>query len=816
MAENPPDSELREDESSDLFSVTSYSSGTSIPVIEKVPLTKEEVRRRLRWRITYAVSAVILAAIAVFLYVYLSHLSDVSDAVAAASEDGRVASIREALELMEGDDDDASRATRLRLRSMLVLAGEGEDPEVIEGALASLTDQGDDVARERGVARTYLALAAGDLRESMDQASAVVAQGDDAAEPARARAMAARAVGNVEQALAAATIAVEQRPLAPRHVALFAELTARSGDTDGALARLDDLPSDQRNSSTRIARARIMDVAGADLEAVSEHAQAVLDDEGATGHERAWARLLLARAAAAAGDRVVARGHLDQASEVAPPGDELFTLTLIEAALRMGAFAIARQQTERLPTPLSIDAGRRAQISAELALSDRRLREAEAALRHAPAGPRTALARGRLLEARGDRDQARTLYQQASAEPGLRVPATTQLASMELNNGNAREAVGLVGPLLDEFPHHPDVVPVAVEAQLALDEAQRGMELVGPALDAHPQDVRLLAAKAHVQMALSQWEQALGTLDDALRIEDDDANLHADRGRAAQHLERMEVAREAFDRALELSASHPDALVGRLELDLGEFRVADARRIYDRIEEAEIESVRVSRLQARLLVMEIAGRSGMRAVRAALEDHRNDPELIMALGWLYMQAEEFADAARTFGRLLEGEEDPVEAVLARSLGQIRMRASNPAKATLENLVEELDEETLEPHLRAQLHAVLARLAWSEDNRSQAQSEARVALDTDHRNSEAHLVLAEIAADRETDAGEEYTASLEGRHPSSRALAVLSINVDPVTDAACAYAPRYRRAAPNGRYSRGIWRVERDCRNRGEE
>ena len=25
-----------------------------------------------------------------------------------------------------------------------------------------------------------------------------------------------------------------------------------------------------------------------------------------------------------------------------------------------------------------------------------------------------------------------------------------------------------------------------------------------------------------------------------------------------------------------------------------------------------------------------------------------------------------------------------------------------------------------------------------------------------------------------------------------------------------------RAAPNGRYSRGIWRVERDCRNRGEE
>lgn len=796
--------------------MTSYSSGTSIPVIEKVPLTKEEIRKRRVMRITYAVIGVVVAAIATYLAIYFSHISDVAEAVEQASNDGRVQSIRAALELMEGDDDDASQATRLRLRAMLVLAGEDEDPEEIEGALGGLTSDSEEVLREKGVAQTYLALAEGDLRAAMDHASRVVAQGEAASEAAYARAMAARAVGNVEQALAAAQIAVDQRPEAPRHVALFAELTARQGDTEGALARLDDLPENARNPATRIARARIMDRAGAHLDEVSEQAQGVLDAEDATNHEKAWARLILARAAAAAGDRVIARGHLEQAAEVAPPGDELFTLTLVEAALRMGASTFAREQAEHLPTPLSVDAGRRAQISAELALADHQLREAESALRHAPEGPRTALARARLLEARGEIDEARGLYQEATSDPSLRVPATVQLASMELNNGAPREAVSRVDPLLAEFPNHPDIVPVAVEAQLSLEQAPRAMELVTPALEEHPEDVRLLAAKAHVQMALSQWEEALATLDTALRIEDDDADLHADRGRAAQHLERLEVAREAFDAALELTPAHPRALVGRLELDVEEFRVADARRILDRIEEAEIESEDVHRLRARLLVMEIAGRSGMRTVRESLEEDRSDPTLIMSLGWLYMQAEQYADAVRTFGRLTGGDDETVEAVLARALAQIRMRASNPAKATLENLVEDTDEETLEPHVRALLHAVLARLAWSEHDRAGATREARAALDIDRRNSEAHLVLAEIAADRDQDASEEYEASLGGRYPSSRALALLSIRVEEVTDAACAYAPRYRHAAPHGQFSRGIWRVERDCRHRDEE
>src|SRR5690606_21865529 len=360
---------------------------------------------------------------------------------------------------------------------------------------------------------------------------------------------------------------------------------------------------------------------------------------------------------------------------------------------------------------------------------------------------------------------------------------------------------------------HPDVVPVAVEAQLGLSRREAAMELVDPALEAHPEDVRLLAAKAHVQMALEQWEQALATLDSALRIQNDDADLHADRGRAARHLSRLEVAREAFDSALRLSESHPAALVGRLELDLLAFRPSEGRQIMDRIDRAEVRSLKVERLRGRLLTMEIAGHSGVRDVRRALREHDDDPSLVMSLGWLYLQAESYTNAVRTFGRLIQGENPPLEAVLGRALAQARMRAAAPARSAVEDATKSLDEATLEPTLRAERHAVRARLALADDRRAIAQREAQQALELDPKNTEAHLVLADVRADRNEDDTAALEAALDGLHPSSRPLAVLGMRGEEVTDASCDYARRYRRAAPNGQYARGISRVLRDCRRR---
>src|SRR5690606_22136170 len=138
----------------------------------------------------------------------------------------------------------------------------------------------------------------------------------------------------------------------------------------------------------------------------------------------------------------------------------------------------------------------------------------------------------------------------------------------------------------------------------------------------------------------------------------------------------------------------------------------------------------------------------------------------------------------------------LDAILARALAQIRMRASNPARAVLENVTAGLDETTLTPRVRGELHAVLARLALADDQKATATREAELALTHDRYTSEAHNVLAEVIGDRDEAAAlEHYVASLRGYHPSSRPLAVLSMRVEPVDDTACDRARRYRAAAP---------------------
>ena len=804
---------MSDDEESDLFSVKPYLTGESIPVIERVPLTKEESRRRRLWRVGYVFAGCLVGAACIWAALRWMHLREVDAALSLAERGGRVGTVRAALSLVERDDDLLSRSIVLRLKATLVLSGAEEPDPSLADELERLASDDADVLREQAIASTYLALAAGDLAGAMRHASSVEASGPRSAEAARARALAARSVGNVEQALSAARIAHESQAGSPRHAALLAEIMARSGRAAAALELLDALPAANRNAAWRCARARVLDLEGGDPEQVTAFAEEVLADSDATRHERAWAHLLLGRAVAASGDRNGARRHLTEADEIAPVGDELFTLGLTEAASRIGATHLAEQTASRLPPRLSVDAGRRAQLSAEIALATGDLDAADAALRHAPSAPRTSLAAARVAEARRGYGRARRLYLEASEEPSLRVPALTKLAAMELGRGNAQAAADHLQPLLEAHDEHPDVIPVAVEAQVGLGALDRALELVEPALRRHPDDVRLLAAKAHVQMGREQWEGALATLDEALALVDDDESLHADRGRAAQRLARFEVAREAYDRALELSPAQPQALVGRLELDLDAFLAPAAREIMDRIDAASIISVTIERLRARLLMMEVAGASGIRKVRAALRRFPGDLSLRVALGWLMMQAEQYAETVRFWTQVMDAAEDPLEATLARSLAQIRIRASAPAAAVLENLLEDFDESAHSDRERALVHAVLARLAWDDRNRARAREEAERAVALDSRMSEAHLVLAELAIDAETDPVPEYLLALRGYHPPSRPLASLAIREPEVTDAICGYASRYRASAPQGQYTAGVGRVLRSCRAR---
>lgn len=810
--EAPPGrSSPRDEDRSDLFSVKAYSGGVSIPRIDRVPPTREERMRQLAVRTAIAIATLVALALVIAVSWWAIHRMRIGSALAEASDTGRVAALEHALALLEEVGGDTVEARRVQVRGMLRMAGEPIEAD-LGAALAAIPEDGG-AGKARAVAATYAALAAGDLEAAMRAASDISPSDSGAAEAAHARALAARAVGNVQQALASAQVAVEQRPQAPRHVALYAELLARAGDPDAAIARLDELGAERQGAAVALAKARILDAGGVSTEEVGRLARLALEDALVTPHETAWAHVLLARVAAARGDRVGAREELARITDAGAAGDEAYVLTLIEVALRVGMIDRALRAAEGLPSPLSVDAARRSQIDAELALARHDLRRATAALAHAPAGPRTALARGRLLEAQDEMEDARARYREASADPRLRVPALVHLASLELSDDEAGEALSLLRPLLRETPEHPDLVPVAVRAHLALDDAAAARALVEPALATHPQDVRLLASRALVEMAEEGWDAALSTFASAIALEEDDADLHSGRGRAAAQLGRRDLARASYDRALALSPSHPEALLGRLELALDEEEPAVARRTLTRIDDAELRSLAVERLRGRLLTMEVAGQSGLSAMRRALGRHRRDPSLTISLGWLYAQAEQYGSAVRTLGRITQRDDAPLEARLARILAQVRMRASNPAAAALESLLEDLDVLDLPESLQADIRAIQARLAVANGSRPLAirQSDRALALDPGH--AEAHLVRADLLLERDRDPTEELEAALAGPHPSSRPLAQLALRAETVDDRTCELAGRYRRAAPNGQFSRGVWRLLRDCRDR---
>lgn len=802
------------DDTGDLFSVEPFHTGTTIPPLSDIPLTPEERRRRIAIRVAIVLALVLATVTAIWLLLRYQHVRAVAEAEALATKSGRVADIRRALGLLAADRGEAAAAQRLYLRALLVAAGAEPADERL---LAVAGEGGDDPAEPRvDMARTYLHLAAGNLSGAMQTASRLVPQGADAAEAARVRALAAQAIGNVPQALASARTAAERSPHSSRHVALVAELLARSGEPQQALARLDALPAEHRGPADQLARARVLDMRGNTPAVAAELAGKVRADNASTPYERAWARLLLGRSAARRGDRVAARSHLSAAAEVAPSGDELFTLGLTEAALQIRAPRLAAAAATRLPTPLSVDAGRRAQLAAELALFRNDLEAARAALARAPAGPRTDLLQGWLLTRTQRFDAARQRLRAARQSPALEVVATLRWAELELADDRPEAAVRLLEPQLRKTDHHPDLIPTAVDAYLATAAAPRALEVVRPAVASHPEDARLLQARAKVERALERWETARATLGRAVELEGDEPDYHADLGAVHRHLGQLSVARTAFARALELNARHRGALLGTLELDLTEFRLPEALATLRRVDAAGVRSLERDRLEARVLLMDLAGKEGLSVVRAALRRHRRDPELTLALGWFHMQAENFPNAVWTFTRFTgrDVERDlRVRAVIGRALAQTRLRAGQPATTLLEELLGDHPLDQLSEPLRAAALALQARLALIDHRRGLARRLTRHALRLDPKQTEAHLVTADLATAQEQDPSPALRAALIGVHPPARPLAQLALRSEEVSDESCQYIERYRRAAPNGQFARGAARLRRSCRQR---
>jgi Flp pilus assembly protein TadD len=773
-----------------------------------VPETKEEIRKRRITRITTAIVIVVVATIAVFVGLHLSHRSAIKEAALLAGDDGRPASIDHALALLADETDPDDLALRARLLAMRVLEANTDDTEHVTSLLEQLPQER---SMNAVVASTYLALHANELDRAQSEAALITVGGTYASEAAHARALVAVALGNPEAATAEAQLALERRPGAPRHAALLALIQSRKGEHEAAFETLDAATNPETSPRIRVTRARILLEAGEDPDRAVAEAEAVLGDlaDQALSPEIAWARLIRGWGAAGRGDSQAALEDARAADEQRPPADEMFVVALAETYLKAGALDAAAEALGSVQARTAHIRGRQAQIRAELAIARGDDEAARAALEDALPGTRSDLIRARLLEAEGKSAEARELYAQVAEVPAFFVEASARLAALELKNDEAQAASARLGSVLERTPSHPLVAPVAVKAKLALGDAEGAMRIAARALEDHPEDPDLLAARAEVEIENGDDEAALRSLRAAIERRDDDPRLHMMRGKAARRVGEIAEARAAFDAVLERTPNDEEALMAAAELAVEDADPERADQILEMIDDQRIRGKEVDYVRAGYLVGSAAGQRGFLAVRRALARNPRDVFLQNSLGDLFLQAEEWRAAANAFtaSKNYAGGEPEPRAILGRTIAQIRVGVLGVAFDNLQAAREAGNE--LGAPFEARVLAAEARVFMMQNAWRRAEEKAREAIATDPKCSEAHLVLADVLQHKNEPSLPELQLAAEGRIPQPEAMARLYL-ADQEAEQACGYARGYLRAAPQGRWAERIRDNARRC------
>jgi len=789
----------REDtgERSDLFSLG--RSVERIPDVEEVLLPPEEQHRlRVRRMLTLAAAAVV-TLILLFVAWRFMHARTLREAVLAAGDGGRVSALERAHELAQ---DDGLAPLAARLSVTLALEGVPTDLDSVQAAVrAAENSSGDDLLEAR-LAQTYLALARFDGQAALTAEGSLRAVGDYAAEVAHAKALTGLAVGDLEHARALAAVAVRESPNGARHLALAALVAGRT-DPGAALAELEHPPEAAAQSpALMVVRARL-DLLVGDATHAAEQARAVLEAEEATPREQAWARLVLARKLADAGDEAAAREQAQALLSSGAPGDEAFALRLSETLLLGGDPAGATRARSQLANSYSTDPAWRARVRAWNALDADDTTAAQDALTHAGPGAEAAWLRGRVAEALGRLDSARAAYAEAATDPRVRARASLSLSRLERHAGRASEAVEAIRASAAAEPTHPRLAAALAEALTLAGQAEEAAGVAQVALDAHAGDASLLAALGHAKAKAGQHEPARVALAAATAARADDVELWADLAHEARLADHGEQARSAAGAALALNASHVRSLLELVTLELDENHREAAEALLTRLDAAHASGLELDHQRARYLVASGAGVRGVRPVRRAIRRASRDTFLRLALANVYLQAEMWAPALQAFqaARRLDG--DALKVATGMGLAQIGMRRLPPALDSLERA------RALATEGSARLEVLNGVIELFQRHVRPARQAAERALALDADNAEAHLLLAKIRRITGGDVDSELRAALAAPGTPPDALARLARTLG-ANEEGCALARRFRRAAPAGDGARDMRELARDC------
>ncbi|MDQ3036836.1 MAG: tetratricopeptide repeat protein, partial [Myxococcota bacterium] len=197
------------------------------------------------------------------------------------------------------------------------------------------------------------------------------------------------------------------------------------------------------------------------------------------------------------------------------------------------------------------------------------------------------------------------------------------------------------------------------------------------------------------------------------------------------------------------------------------------------------------------------------AVEQLLTRHPRDGALLASLGHLLAQAEEDRDARATFTRALRADDDSYEALLGRAGVEIRRGDLGGAARSIDGAERAARQRGASSAFFARVSVARARLRFEVGDFDEARRLAEAAIAADPKCAEAHVVLANIAIERNGDPVPHFRAAIAGTRVPPEALGRLAIRVG--GSEGCTLGRAYVAAAPEGYDREDVDREMRRCR-----
>lgn len=616
-----------------------------------------------------------------------------------------------------------------------------------------------DARREAMEARIYLALAQDDGAAAAREAKALAAQKGGGA-GREAAYLLARALLLEDDAAGAADQLRESIRIGPTPLALtwLGILEAGRGRYDEGVQALEQAlalaPGHPGATTERLRLLAASGKLGRDKNVEAELAGLVARwqaeaGQGAARAQVAWGALTLAEVRMALGEEASAIQALATARQARPARDARFTAALIRALLKAGDPGAAREEVaiaeKTWPGP-----GQPAVWAAWIALAEGKPVEALAALdRAGPAAARAdaLAARGQAKLIQGDVEGAAKHLDDALAVMPEDVLATSLRAQIDLETGDARQAVRRLEPFANRMGD-PELAVTLGAALLAAGDRDRARTVLEKAARgargalAHIELGRLAAGEGRFDDARREFEAAMaGPARAGVRARLEAALLLHDLGNAGG-------ARESIDALAKDAPEDSDVLlvVARLHGVTGDLAGAE-KRLDEAGKKTGAAPWRLRRERGRILLLRDDAQAAARELAEAIKLRPDDPELRV----LHLRALAAAASPEAMNKaLLEVVKrfgGTPEASLATGLFELAIGRGPPAINAFAAAVRDLEARRAAPRVLAEARALLGRAYLENGDLLQARAQLLQAAKLDPSSPEPHYWLAMLAVDQ---------------------------------------------------------------------